>query len=408
MGHSERPLKESSMTGSMLYLHPHFTLPGGAGRHALETGRELARRGWKVHIASIRNSPEIVSDFYNDIIFHDLGGPLSSSIWYWLNLPILFHRTLKVIDQLNPDIVFSQVFPANWWGFAAKLLRGEALHHIWMCQEPSAFIHSKKWISSLPMNAVGIGARTLNPILKVLDTTLARNVDFVFTNSEFSKSLALDAYGYKKDHLGICYPGVDTERFTPSPQSRKINFKFITCARLTKFKNVDKIIRAIRSISDERVTLTVIGKGEEYEALVELASNLNLVKRVAFLQTVSDTEMIDQLRTSYGLIHAAEEEPFGLTPVEAMACGTPVIAMRGGGPAETVLHEETGYLCHGASPEAITSAMKWLIDREPDYPKMTAACVKRAERFTWKMAADSLEEVFTQTPHSPPPKNKSY
>jgi glycosyltransferase involved in cell wall biosynthesis len=407
VGDHKGSLAEERLSRTVLYLHPHFTLPGGAGRHALETGRELARRGWKVHIASIRNSPQIVSDFYNEITFHDLGGPLSSSIWYWPNLPILFNKTLKLIDDINPDIVFSQVFPANWWGFGAKLLRKESLRHIWMCQEPSAFIHSKKWISALPMNAAGIGARALNPILKAVDTHLARHTDFVFANSEFSKSLALAAYNYRGEKLGICYPGVDTVRFSPSPETQKTNFKFITCARLTKFKNIDKIIRALTSISDERVTLTVIGRGEEYDSLVSLTADLNLVKRVTFLQTVSDPEMIEQLRTSYGLIHAAEEEPFGLTPVEAMACGTPVIAMRGGGPAETVLHEETGYLCHGASPEAIASAMKWLIEREPDYPKMSTACVKRAERFTWKMAADSLEEVFTQTLHSPPPKSKS-
>jgi glycosyltransferase involved in cell wall biosynthesis len=382
------------MSRVILYLHPHFTLPGGAGRHALETGRELSKRGWKIHIASIRNSPQIVSEFEKDITFHELGGPLSSSIWYWPRLPLLFRDTLKLIERINPDIVFSQVFPANWWGFGAKLLRGEDFRHIWMCQEPSAFIHSKRWISSLPLNIPGIGARVLNPILKLIDKTLAHHVDFVFANSEFSKSLAFAAYDYQPDRIGICYPGVDVKRFTPLSDVSKIGFKFITCARLTKFKNIDRIIQALTLIKNPNVTLTVIGRGEEYNALVALTVSLNLTERVTFLETVSDLEMINHLRTSYGLIHAAEEEPFGLTPVEAMACGTPVIAMRGGGPAETVLHEETGYLCRSASPQEIAAAINWLIEQQPRFPQMSAACVARAKRFTWEAAVDALEVRF--------------
>jgi glycosyltransferase involved in cell wall biosynthesis len=255
------------------------------------------------------------------------------------------------------------------------------------------------------MNAAGIGARILNPLLKGIDIELAKHTDFVFANSSFSRALAFDAYKYPEYHVGICYPGVDILRFTPSPDAKKVSFKFVTCARLTKFKNIDKIIHAIAKVSDERVTLTVIGRGEEYEALVALSKSLNLTKRVTFLQTVSDSEMIDQLRTSYGLIHAAEEEPFGLTPVEAMACGTPVIAMRHGGPAETVLDGETGYLCQRSSSEEIASAMDWLIGRESGYSQMSSACIERARNFTWQSSTNSLEKAFLELIKAPNPLN---
>lgn len=379
----------------ILYLHPHFTLPGGAGRHALETGRVLASRGWDVHIASINNKESLISEYRESITFHTLGGPLSSSLFYWPHLPILITRVLRCIEEVKPEIVFSQVFPANWWGFIAKMKLGSDLSHIWMCQEPSAFIHSQRWINTLPFNITGIAARIGNPILKWLDVRLARKVDYVFANSNFSRRLAFDAYGYGTDKVGICYPGVDLSRFSPEPSTPKIQYKFITCARLTKFKNIDKILKAISMINDLRVTLTVIGQGEEYESLIELSESLDLSNRVTFLKTVSDLEMINELRTSYGLIHAAEEEPFGLTPVEAMACGTPVIAMRGGGPAETVVHESTGYLCDGASGEEIADAISWLISQEYRSYEISDACLKRAQEFTWESAVTDLEEVFT-------------
>jgi glycosyltransferase involved in cell wall biosynthesis len=382
------------MTRRILYLHPHFTLPGGAGRHALETGKVLASRGWDVHIASITHRKELLSGFEDCISFHTLGGPLSSSVWYWPHLPFLIRKVLHCIDAVQPDIVFSQVFPANWWGFIAKLLRGAPLRHIWMCQEPSAFIHSKRWIDSLPNNITGIAARIGNPILKKIDVQLARHVDHVFANSEFSRNLAFEAYGYSPERVGICYPGVDIARFSPSPTVVREKHKFITCARLTKFKNIDRIIRALTHISDPSVTLTIIGRGEEYEPLVQLSQSLHLEGRVTFLQTVSDAQMIHELRSSYGLIHAAEEEPFGLTPVEAMACGTPVIAMQGGGPAETVVHERTGFLCHDAHEQTIADAANWLIAQEPHAAEMRAACVARAKQFTWDLAATSLEQEF--------------
>ncbi len=382
------------MARRILYLHPHFTLPGGAGRHALETGRVLASRGWDVHIASIRYREDLIADSRAQITFHSLGGPLSSSLWYWPHLPILVLRVLRCIDTVQPDIVFSQVFPANWWGFIARLLRGHELQHVWMCQEPSAFIHSRRWIDSLPHSLTGVAARLGNPVLKAIDVRLARHVDYVFANSHFSRQLAFDAYGYAPEEVGICYPGVDVNRFTPCTRTPRLTYKFITCARLTKFKNIDRIIKALTLITDERVTLTVIGRGEEYEKLVQLAGSLNLKQRVTFLQTVSDAQMIQELRSSYGLIHAAEEEPFGLTPVEAMACGTPVIAMQGGGPAETVVHESTGYLCANAHEDSIAAAIRWLINREPQMPRIQAACVERAKLFTWESATTSLEQVF--------------
>jgi glycosyltransferase involved in cell wall biosynthesis len=301
---------------------------------------------------------------------------------------------MNCLDAVKPDVVFSQVFPANWWGFIAKTLRGSEIKHIWMCPEPSAFIHSRRWIDSLPYSVTGIAARGLNPLLKAIDTRLARKVDYVFANSQFTRQQAFDAYGYKPEKVGISYPGVDITRFTPASQPAHTPYRFITCARLTKFKNIDRIIKALTLIADERVTLTVIGRGEEYDNLVALSKSLKLTERVRFTQTVSDIEMIDELRSSYALIHAAEEEPFGLTPVEAMACGTPVIAMQGGGPAETVVHETTGFLCKGASEAEIACGIKWMIAQEARHAEIGSACVERAQKFTWEAAADSLEEVF--------------
>jgi glycosyltransferase involved in cell wall biosynthesis len=384
------------MKKRVLYLHPHFTLPGGAGRHALETGKELARRGWDVHIASIRHADPLIAGC-DTITFHQLGGPLSSSLLFWIRLPLVLLQVRRLIKELKPDIVFSQVFPANWWGFFAKATMGDAIKHVWMCQEPSAFIHSKRWINALPYSAAGIGARVLNPLLKVLDRRFAKHIDAVFANSNFSKQLALAAYGYEESRVGICYPGVDTNRFFPSDRIIKKRNQFVTCARLTKFKNIDKIIRAFAEAPSIDATLVIIGDGEEYESLVRLVQDLHIQTCVTFRKSVSDEEMVAALRESAALIHAAEEEPFGLAPVEAMACGTPVIAIKGGGPAETLIDGHTGLLCDSASPTELRAAISRILQLQSQGASMEESCVMRAKNFSWQRATDSLEHVFNES-----------
>jgi len=377
----------------VLYLHPHFTLPGGAGRHTLETGKELARRGWDVHVASIRHTDPLISG-YHELTFHALGGALPSSLNYWFSLPIRLRQVRKLCRELTPDLVFSQVFPANWWGFYIKHMLGDQVKHVWMCQEPSAFIHSERWIRSLPKNPAGLAARLLNRPLRAIDSALARHVDYVFANSNFSRDLTLTTYSYDPSLVGICYPGVDTTRFTPDRNCTKKLFQFVACARLTRFKNVDRVLRAIALIQREDVTLQVIGDGEEYESLNQLSNALGISTRVRFRRAVSDAEMIQALQESVGLIHAAEEEPFGLAPVEAMACGTPVIAIQGGGPTETISHMETGYLCPLASEHAIQLGIQWMIENSRRVEAVQAACAQRAHHFTWRKSVDALESEF--------------
>lgn len=381
------------MSRRILYLHPHFTLPGGAGRYVLETGSELARRGWDVHVAAITITPSLVAG-HDSISFHELGGALPSSLRYWCTLPLLLQRVSKLVRTLAPDILFSQVFPANWWGFHVKHRGGAKVQHIWMCQEPSAFIHSDRWTRALPKSPAGIAARVFNPILKPLDRHFATAVDYVFANSEFSRQLAFNAYGYDPQKVGLSYPGVDLNRFKLDPSITRIPHQFITCARLTKFKNVDRVLHAFSRLDAADATLLVIGDGEEYESLRALSEKLKLTKRVSFRRTVSDQEMVKALQSSAALVHAAEEEPFGLAPIEAMACGTPVIAIRGGGPAETVLHEQTGYLCGTAEVEELLPGMRWVLSIEQQHSTIAAACQARARHFTWTKAVDSLETVF--------------
>ena len=385
------------MSSKILILHPHFVLSGGAGRFTLEVAKNLTSKGFEVIISTIRINKNFKEEV-KGINVIELGGPLSSSIFYWIYLPILLFKLLNQISVQKPDIIFSQVFPANWWGFIIKMLLRNKVKHVWMCQEPSAFIHSSKWIKALPFTISGIGARVLNLILKYIDVFLSKYVDYVFANSNYSKSLAIKAYNYSEDILSFTYPGVDIEKFRINNLLKKE--KLITvCCRLTKFKNIDKVISAFSELlvidGFKDYKLEIIGEGEYKNELQNLVVNLKVDKNITFLGAVSDSEMVKKLQTSAVLVHAADEEPFGLVPVEAMACGTPVVAINGAGPAETILHKKTGYICQNTSNAELIEGIKYLVKlTDKNNNLVQQDCIDRAKTFTWDDTVNPLLKQF--------------
>src|SRR3972149_5834214 len=100
------------MRNKIIYLHPHFTLPGGGGRFVLETGKLLRKKGYDVKVISIRSDDKIVGEYCNSIKFLDIKGPLSSSIWFWIFFPLSYIKVAKILEGEKDFILFPQVFPA--------------------------------------------------------------------------------------------------------------------------------------------------------------------------------------------------------------------------------------------------------------------------------------------------------
>ena len=184
----------------------------------------------------------------------------------------------------------------------------------------------------------------------------------------------------------LIYPPVDTHLYRPLPPAQKEGY-YLVLSRLLPYKRIDVAIEACNRL---RVPLVVAGEGRDEPRLRRLAGST-----VRFTGRVSDKEAIDLLSHARALILAAEED-FGLTPVEAMASGTPVIAYRGGGATESVLEGETGIFFDRQEPEALSEALSRYNPRHFDL----RSCVERAQQFdsvqflgTWRQL---LEEYGYQ------------
>ncbi len=389
------------MKKRVLIFHPHFTISGGAGTFVLEVGSRLHDLGYQVIVISIRHDHAITSSFEEKITFIDIGGPLSSSILHWISLPFFMLKVCRIARNINPEILFPQVFPANWWGFIYAL-GSKKPKVIWMCQEPSAFIHSEKWINAINSRLKRILARILNPVFKKLDLFLADKADYVFANSRYGAGYAAKVYGFRADKLSHVYLAADPDFSLAenAPTFDQRVSQVVTVCRLTKFKNVDFLIKLIKQVnagSANPVKLKIIGKGEEENSLKELRDKLGLQDLVEFCGALSKEDLIKTLSESRAFALASVDEPFGLTVVEALACGTPAVVFDSAGPSEVVLDNLCGSLIPAMDSEKFGQAVKNLCSDRQLFERFSEQAKIRAKMFNWDNTTRVIAEKFQTT-----------
>jgi glycosyltransferase involved in cell wall biosynthesis len=155
-----------------------------------------------------------------------------------------------------------------------------------------------------------------------------------------------DAYGIDAD---VLYPPFDSSRFAGPVDTHRGAPSALVVSRLLPYKRVDI---AIEACAQAGVPLTIIGRGPDEERLRALAPDL-----VTFAGSVSDNELLDAY-DKHSMVLVPGIEDFGYIPLEAASRGRPVVAAREGGPAETVVHGETGLLVSGANPKGWADAIR--------------------------------------------------
>ena len=224
-----------------------------------------------------------------------------------------------------------------------------------------------------------IPARWLLHWLRQWDRRSAAGVDGFVANSAFVARRILKAW---RREATVIHPPVDTAFFAPSPASRGDHY--VTAGRLMPYKRVDLLAEAFRAMPQRR--LVVVGDGPQMPRLRRIAP-----PNVQLLGAQPAAAMREHLAGARAFLFAAVED-FGIAPLEAQACGTPVIALRRGGAAETIAGLDapspTGVFYEEQSAAAIAAAVQQF---EKEEARITAAaCRANAERFT---AARFREEL---------------
>lgn len=197
--------------------------------------------------------------------------------------------------------------------------------------------------------------------------------------------------GIPRSLIRVIYCGIDSVAYTPEAGTRAPSPLFVYLGRLKRYKRVDLIIQAFARLGDPRARLEIAGGGDYRPALERLAESLDLGDRVRFLGRISEDEKLALMRRAWALAFTSPKEGWGITNLEAAACGTPVIASNSPGIRESVRDGETGYLVPHGDVEALKGAMA-RIAASPDLVEALGAAGRRfAEQFTWERSADETE-----------------
>ncbi|RJP29452.1 MAG: glycosyltransferase [Candidatus Omnitrophota bacterium] len=329
----------------------HNLPSGGALRAAFNFVKYITGEG---HICDIFTASSADTDFmpFKSIarsvkIFHVKKGifNIRSLLPGGVSLKCLENLQKKIareIDGGNYDFVFIE---QDRFTFSPFLLKYINSPNIYYCPQPYGFHEAK--IMEVSSKA-GIAADFRNIIKRAfysnclsIDRENARFAKHILTNSHFSRSNINKCYGRQAQ---VCYLGVDMELFRPLNYD-KSNF-VISVGRCTPAKGFDFIINSLGLIKKEyRPDLIIVSDiiaafWKKY--LIRLAAKNNVSIKIK--SRIGDSELVNLYNRARLCVYAPYQEPFGLAPVEAMACGTAVVAVREGGVAESIINGKTGYL----------------------------------------------------------------
>lgn len=233
-----------------------------------------------------------------------------------------------------------------------------------------------------------------NHFLRIIDVASSQNVDIFLTNSENVRERIKKFY--RRDAV-VVYPpvgfsSVSFSRKRESSQERSpirsemTKDYYLAGGRLARPKHIDILIQAATHM---QIPLTVFGKGfAGYgEELKKIAGS-----NITFVGEVTDEEKMNLMEHAKAFLFAGEDEDFGITPVEAMSVGTPVIAYKSGGVLETVIENKTGIFFSQLTANSVEKAIK----RLKTVHIFSKVCRKQATHFTKKEFLDKIERIVSK------------
>ena len=389
----------------------YHNLPsGGAKRTLLEAVRHLSsRHDFDVYSTSLANQE------YADVrpyvkankVYPYAVGNLYNSPFGRLNMLVRvadLNRIQKLnrsiaaeLEQLDYDAIF--VNPCQIEISPSILRFTQSVPTLYYCHEPPRILYEN--MPYRPYDGKSKRRQLVDSVdplpgryfsrLKENDRTNTQNADIVLANSAFAQATVKNVYAKQPE---VAYPGTDAALFHPLGLERER--AVLSVGSLTPLKNFDFIIRALGTISpNNRPPLWLVSNFQnppEREYLEGLAAQLGV--EVLFFGNISDQELVKFYNQAAVTAYTPVREPFGLVPLESMACETPVVTVREGGMQETVQDGVTGWLVD-RQPEMLAEKILYVLDN----PEIAAQVGKNGrqnvlDHWTWELVTARLEEYF--------------
>jgi glycosyltransferase involved in cell wall biosynthesis len=347
---------------------------GGAELHLHQIFGRLASRGHEVDLLCSGWSGSVARTELDGIDVYRVGSrhtyPFRAYPYFRRHLAQRQHDV--VIEDLNKAPLYTPL-----WGLDRLV---GLVHHLFGAtafRETAAPLAAALWLAERPIGP------------------LYRHTPFEAVSESTADDLV--ARGIPREHIRVIHNGVDTQTLTPDFSLRSPHPLFVYLGRLKRYKGADILIRAFAELAQPTARLEIAGSGDDRPRLEQLTRALGVDARVRFLGFIPDEERLALYRRAWAAMLASPKEGWGISNMEAAACGTPVIASNSPGSRESVVDGETGFLVPHGDVTAMAGAMRKLIDTPSLVRTMGEAGRRFAEGFSWDRSADAtishLEEV---------------
>ncbi len=295
----------------------------------------------------------------------------------------LMPLAIEQLDVSRHDIILSSSHAVS-----KGVLTGPDQLHISYVHSPIRYAwdlqHQYLKESGLDHGVKGIIAKWLLHKIRIWDYRTASGVNHFVANSKFIARRINKVYGRTAD---VIYPPVDVKRFTLNENKKDY---FVTASRLVPYKRVDLIVEAFSHMPDKQ--LVVIGDGSDMKKIKAKAT-----ANIEILGYQPNSVMEEYMRNAKAFIFAAEED-FGITPVEAQACGTPVIAFGKGGSLETArplgVNMPTGMFFEQQNISSLISAVNLFTENQELFEP--ANCRANALKFSVERFKNEMNNYVSQ------------
>ena len=349
---------------------------GGAERVVLELAKIFPQADIFTSVYKAENFPELANRKV-----------VTSYLQSW---PLRFKHQLfawarpQAMESLNLDDY--DVVISSSSAEAKGILTKPSTLHICYCHTPTRYYwsHYHEYLADKQFGAFDWLVKLFVPAmihrLRIWDREAANRPDVMLANSNYVRGRISKYYAREAT---VVYPSVDTKRFTDVPT--ETGDFYLILGRLTPYKKTDIAIEAFNGLNKP---LKIIGDGSEVSRLKGLSKS----DKIEFLGRIDDAKVTEYLARCKALIFPQEED-FGIVPLEAMACGKPVIAYAKGGGTETVVDGKTGILFAEQTPESLAVA----IQRFETMSFEASACRARAGEFSTERFRQRILEVTQQS-----------
>ena len=371
---------------------------GGMNVYVRELSKHLGNMGLKVDIFTRKhsNQEEDIVELARDVrLVHLEGGPAATQLdSLYSYLPAFCEELCRFGDEegVNYDLVHS-----HYWLSGCV---GKKVSETW-CVPHVVTLHT---LSEIKMQARA--GEKESAVRSTAERELMASAQMITASSVHEKKAMVRLYNAPEGRIEVVPCGVDLSLFRPLDigEARKrlgLNGEkvIVYVGRIEPIKGLELLLRstAIMEVGDSLKVMVIGGDlehDEEVKRLRELAEELGIENVMEFVGTVDQRQLPVYYSAADVCVVPSYYESFGLVALEALACGTPVVASRVGGLPAVVQHGRTGYLLSWRCPEPLADSLEVILSSKGLQKSMSLAARKRAEGMGWETVAEEIHRLY--------------